>query len=146
MKKGIPLFAIGFGILFVVLTTLRDNKDYKDLKLMKAEVHIKSIKMNIIHADKMGNVKITIADKNILDSINYELINNLKPSEENMGGVSMLFVILEINKRTDKFEVNIVNSKYYGWLLEVGGKCYTNDYIFRLVQTYVDNYKDKEVQ
>ena len=49
MKKATPLFAISFGVLFVVLMTLRDSKDYKNLKLMQDESSISNTKMTGIY-------------------------------------------------------------------------------------------------
>lgn len=147
MKKGTPLFAICFSIFFVVVTILRDNKDYKYLKLLQNEAVISDIKVTGIYNSMGDRVNITITNKGILDSINNELINNLKPSDEVcIMGVQITCVIFEITKGNNKFDVQVGNSKYNGRLIEVGGVCYTNDYIFRLVQIYEGNYKDKEVQ
>ena len=80
----------------------------------------------------------------MLDRINKELINNLKPSDENnILVVQITRIIFEITKGNNKFEVQVGNSNYNEKLIKVGGNCYTNEYIFKLVQTYVDEYKDK---
>lgn len=111
---------------------------------MQDESSISNIKMTGIYNSTDDKINITITDKSRLDSINNELINNLKPSdEESIMGVQITCVIFEITKGNNKFEVQVGNSKYNGRLIEVGGNCYTNDYIFKLVQTYVDEYKDK---
>ncbi|MBC7651631.1 MAG: hypothetical protein H7101_07780 [Deinococcales bacterium] len=104
MKKATPLFAISFGVLFVVLTTLRDSKDYKNLKLMQDESSISNTKMTGIYNSTVDRINITITDKSLLDRINKELINNLKPSDENnILGVQITRIIFEITKGNNKF-------------------------------------------
>lgn len=144
MKKVPLILAICFGILFVYMTVTLDNKNNQELKFIKNNEIISYIKVRGIYNAIGNEVAIAISDKNELDSINFELLNNLKPSgNQKIAGVQILRVIFEITKGNNKCEILIANSKYDGWLLQIGGKCYTNNFIFKLVQKYDNKYNGR---
>jgi hypothetical protein len=66
------------------------------------------------------------------------LQRNSKPIHVNIAKDNDVSVELEVYKGKKKVNIEVVNSKYTGWVLRVGTNNFTNAYVFRFVQKYVN--------
>ena len=121
---------IGF-IIFVIVSdsVYTDNQ----LNILKAKQPITKVEMKIGSDSPVTYV--TISDRRQLDSINLAFQNAQEKDIQN-GGLFETWADVNVYKGNKKANLFIQHSIYNGWMIEVGSKTLTSDYLFALVRRY----------
>jgi len=109
-----------------------------DVKLLVDAAPIKQVDMTIITAPNLNaKKKVVISERDLLDSLNTAFRYHNKSVDVTIAKANDVYVILDVYKSNSKANLEVVHSKYTGWVLIVGDYNFTNDFVFRLVQRYL---------
>jgi hypothetical protein len=129
--RPILFFTVTGLIIFVIVS----NSVYTDnqLNIVKAKQSITKVEMKI--GSDAPVTYVTILDPRQLDSINLAF-QNAQEKDIQKGGVFETWADVNIYKSNKKVNLFIQHSIYNGWMIEVGSKTLTSDYLFALVRRY----------
>ena len=82
-----------------------------------------------------GENIVTLTDKAQLDSIN-RAFQQAKDIDAQRGGAFETWANISVYKGTSKINLSIQHSAYNGWMIEVGNKILSSQYLFELVSRY----------
>jgi hypothetical protein len=122
----------------ILLMTYLKIRTKRELDVIYNSSPIESIRINVITSPNFDEKRIfELTDKKTLDSINIYLKNFSEPVNIPEAKLNEVFVILEIQKGNTESNVEIMSSKYTGWLMIAGKRSFKNDYIFQFIQKYI---------
>jgi len=137
MKRSTIFIAVPGALLFATLivgficNAIRGQDTYNLIRsigpISKVEITYWGDK------DKM----ITITDRAILDSLNVALDNLGSSIKVDIAKANDIHAYIDVYKRDKKGEMEVVNSRFTGWILTIGNYKFKNDYIFELVKRYL---------
>jgi hypothetical protein len=124
-----------FTVIGVIIFVLVSNSVYTDnqLNILRAKQPITKVEMKIGSDSPVTYV--TILDRSLLDSINLAF-QNAQEKDIQKGGAFETWADVTIYKNNKKANLFIQHSIYNGWMIEVGNKTLTSDYLFALVRRY----------
>jgi hypothetical protein len=131
LLRPILFFTVIVIIIFVVVSNsvCTDNR----LTVLRARQPIAKVEIKIGSDSPVTNV--TILDRRILDSVNLAF-QNAQEKDIQKGGAFETWAEVTIYKSNKKVNLFIQHSIYHGWLIEVGSKTLTCDYLFAVVRRY----------
>jgi hypothetical protein len=129
--RPILLFtAIAVTVFVIVSNSAKTNNQ---LAILKAKQPITKVEMKI--GSDSAVTYVTILDGRQLDSINLAF-QNAEEKDIQKGGAFETWADVTIYKSNKKVNLFIQHSIYNGWMIEIGSKTLTSDYLFALVRRY----------
>jgi len=84
-------------------------------------------------ASASGVNRLTLTNPQQLDSIRTAL-QEAKEVKVSLGGGFEIWSDITIYRNEKRIGFRVLNSKYHGWYLEIGGKTFSSAYIFDFVK------------
>ena len=141
MSKNNIIIAICIFALFsiIIIAFIRDHIGSVDsLALLTNKDPIEKIELIIITSPTFPNKRVfTITNTKILDSLNGSFRQQLEPVNVTIAKLNNVFAIIYIYKSKKKIQIDVVSSNYTGWVMKVGPKSFSDEYMFNLVKTYL---------
>jgi hypothetical protein len=82
-----------------------------------------------------GVNRLTLTNPQQLDSIRTA-INEAKEVKVSLGGGFEIWSDITIYSNEKSIDFRVLNSKYHGWYMQIGGKTFSSVYIFDLVKRH----------
>ena len=129
--RPILFFSVIGSIIFIIVSpSVYANKQ---LSILRAKQPITKVEMKLVSEAGVNNIVLTNATQ--LDSIS-NAFKKVQEKELHNGGAFETWAEVNIYKGNKKVNLFIQHSVYNGWMIVIGSKTLTSDYLFALVRRY----------
>lgn len=139
MKQMIYIGLVITLFSVIAFSIFRDQiKTNHALDFVTSSGQIRKASATIINAPGLTEKKqIDIINNVPLDSLTILLKKSTNRINVQRAKLNDVFIILELFKGQDSIQIKVYNSKYTGWILQIGNDNFDNKYFFQWIEEYV---------